>query len=238
MQKGSDVSEYTLLVHRHGKTWPAPGIRRTLEVMERELPEFFPARLPVAPGLFLPVTCAADFREKDIAKEFISEFFVRVPFRGAHGEELAITDNREDIAASTVTLVWSSVDKLPPTAVLKRLLGALGTALEADWGMVSDDETFMRDDIHERRFIVDATLVPTALFWMNWIGPKQLRAMGPDRLSRLASLAEVEPRPPHGTLVILQEEPFSAANPAHVGRQAEAEAALGLAELHRQHPSD
>ena len=230
------MSEYRLLLHRHGKTWPAPCVRRTLEVMERELPGFFPVRLPVAPGRFLPIACAADFRETDIPKEFISDFFILVPFDGARGEELEILDHHPGSGTSVVTLKWSSVDELPPTAVLKRLLGAFGTALEVDWGMVSDSHTFMRNDIHERRFMIDKTSVPTALFWMNWLGPKQLRAMGPDCLARLESLAVVEPQPPHGVLVTLQEERFSTANPVHVRRREEAETALGLEELHRQHP--
>lgn len=233
------MSGYTLLVHRYGKAWPAPGIWRTLEVMERELTDFFPASLPVAPGHSVPITHAADFREVDIPKEFITcgkHPFVRVPFKGSHGEKLAILDQNADFGTSVVTLDWASVVQLPPTCVLKRLLGALAAALEADWGAVRDDDTPVRHDIRERSFTIDKASVPNALYWMNWFGPAQLRVIGSDRLKRLAPFAEVELRPPDGAFVILQQESFSDANPVHVRRREEAEATLGLAELHRQHP--
>lgn len=233
------MSGYTLLVHRHGKAWPSPGIRRTLEVIERDLTGFYPARLQVAPDRFLPLTGATDFCEADIPKEFIvnGKFpFTRVPFDGAGGEELAILDHSPGFGTSVVTLKWTSVQQLPSVGVLKRLLGALGAALEADWGAVRDDDTPMRSDIYERGFAIDKALVPTALYWINWFGSTQLRVIGADRLAYLTSIAEVESRPPHGALVTLQEVPFSDANPAHVRRREEAEIALGLADLHRQHP--
>lgn len=221
--------EIVLQVARQGQPFPPDAVRRTLDVLARHHPAFFPASMAVAPRRAVPVASPGDFDPAQVPAAFHigGPRAVRVPLDGADGAELAVTVDQDAVLPSAAVLSWEG-RRPPPLPVLRALLDGLVAALDASSGWVADLDTFLTPEVGARRVRLEALGVPPCIGWVNWIGPRGVAAVGADRLAALrAHVASVEPV--HGGWrVTLQEEPYAEADPACAARRRGAEAALGL----------
>src|SRR5262249_37881709 len=126
---------------------------------------------------------------------------------------------------SYLALHWSE-EQLPETCVLSELLTELGQALQADRGRVTDEVTLTRRSILNRAQQSDKML-PEALYWMNWFGPKVVAALGRARFDPLSEVAHIEQRD-GGLLVLLAVTSLHPGSPADEALRLAAEERFGL----------
>ena len=73
-------------------------------------------------------------------------------------------------------------------------------------------------------------MIPEALYWMNWFGPRAVAALGRARFDALADAADIEQRG-GGLLVLVTDSPLRPGNPADEARRVAAEERFGLHRL-------
>lgn len=231
------LPEYHLLgLYRFHAPFPPDVVVRTLTIIARRLPAFFPGQLPVTPARSIPISSPADFHPSLVPGAFTITpgTSVLIPIIGNDGTELDITDDRmPDAAPASILLKFTRT--LPSPACLEGLLGDLIEMSQPDNARLTDSETPHGDEVRGRRFEVDTSRVPAMFYWMTWLNPPLLEAAGPEALARLESLAHVH-RVAGGALVRLQDEPTRGDDPEWSRRRQSAEDAFGLAALHRRFP--
>lgn len=223
--------EYLLTLFRYGAPFPANPVRRVLALLQRHVPQFFPARIATEPDRWVAILDAKSFDPSSVPPEYWTQSgrAVRVPIESLRGPLLEVEDYREPGPAPCYLGLHWPEEQLPETDVLSGLLAGLGQALQADRGRVTDEVTLTRRDILDRIERSD-TVAPEALYWLNWFGPRAVTALGRPRFDALAGLARVEERE-GGLLVRLLDTPLDGDNLAHEAHRVAAEERFGLRAL-------
>lgn len=225
-------------VYRYVDPFPADVVVRALSIIERWLPSFFPAGLPVARKRWAPISSPADFDASLVPAAFtvIPGVSVNIPIDGREGMELTVYDDRDPLYVPACILVTFD-ETLPPLACLEGLLSDFIEEFQPHEARLTDQDTPLDEAVCDRRFHIDTSKVPDMFCWLTWLNPGLLEAAGPEALARLSALCPVRPLA-GGALVRLQDEPPNVDDPTWNRRRQAAEDAFGLAELHRRFPRD
>lgn len=229
---------YSLGVYRYDTPFPENPTPEVLRIIQRHMPDFFPAEMATSTKSHETYNKPEDFDPEKIAPEFWDEEFqtIDIFIDGKNYVDLQISDHRIPLPSpANILLKWSVETKLPEIHTLEALLGDLGDFANAQTGRLTDNETGVSEDIYERSFEIESRDVTDALYWMTYIGERQLSHISPEALDALKQVATITKRK-YGIIVRLQEEPFDNDNPEHVQRRLRAEEAMGLLELQKRFP--
>lgn len=229
---------FYLGLYRNHEPFRADVVTRALAALERRLPGFFPAALPVAPDRGVPLHRPADYDAGLLPDAFTIEpgVAVQIPILGGDGTALDVIDDRApDVTPASVVITFA--DPLPAIDRLEDLAAELVEALEPDQAWLTDPHTPIEPGVHARAMSVDPAKVPPALFWMTWLGPALLAAAGPSAQAALEAVVAARRAVAGGLLIRVQDEPPSDRE-AWAERRRAAEAALGLPTLQDRFPFD
>jgi hypothetical protein len=223
--------EYSLTIQRYRNQFPPDSAGRALSILQRYVPEFFPARMAIGHDKWVEIPDAGAFDPSSIPQEYWIQpgRAVRVPIDSVGGSWLEIENYHEPgLAPCYLGLHWCE-DQLPSTNVLCDLLSVLGQSLHADRGRVTDEITLTQPEILDRLHRSNEA-IPEALYWLNWFSAQAVAVLGRARFDKLAGTALVEERD-GGLLVALQDTPFRGDDPEHGARRIAAEQRFGLSQL-------
>lgn len=227
------MCSYFLGVYKHDKPFPEDAIDTVLKLVETHIPEFFPATMDVDVDSKVKFKNSSSFDLGLVPTGYWIEpgQSVRIPLIGSNGMEVVIIDDKKpEFIPTSVIISWADKSKLPITEVLEKLLSDLANALEADYGYVTDEDTRYDDEIVDRLYEINIIRVPLALFWINWLGPEQVKSV--ERNLGNLSILDINVRKAGaGVLISLQSNPISFKEKQGHTKMKEAEKLIGLQEI-------
>lgn len=230
------MSGFYLGLYRNHAPFRADVVTRALAALERWLPGFFPAVLPVARDRGISVDGPAGYDPSLLPDAFTIEpgVSVQIPILGGDGTALDVIDDRApDVTPASLVITFAEL--LPAIDRLEGLTAELIEALEPDQAWLTDPDTPIEPGVQKRAMSIDPASVPPALFWMTWLGPALLAAAGPRAQAALEGAVAARRVVASGWLIRVQADPPSDRG-AWASRRRMAEAALGLAALQDRFP--
>ena len=103
---------------------------------------------------------------------------------------------------------------------------------DATAAIVTEEAMGLSDDIYNRSFLIDNSVVPEALSWMTWFGPKHMKTIGETALEGVKNLISLRPCA-SGYILVLMQEPYEDANPEHRRFREEIEEKIGLTAMYK-----
>lgn len=228
--------EYYIGIYTKDKPFDKDVVWKSLEVVLERYPGFFPAKFEKARKIYHDIVTPADFSYDLIPKGYWIEegVSVRIPIVGNNGAELVILDDRDStIIPSSVVLGWKKKELLPDTAIVEAVFAGLIEVLHPVSARVTHNELLIRDDVYERSFLLDDSVLPEALTWMTLLGPKHIATIGEAQIEKIKDFVSLTPCA-DGYILTLMQEPYYDDNPAHVAFRKEIEDKLGLTALYKK----
>ena len=229
------MSQYFLGIYSKDKPFQVEVVQDTLKTIQTYYPDFFPATFEKAQNVFHTIQTPDDFNYDLIPKAYWVEegVSVRIPIEGENGVELSIVDDRDStLIPSNVLISWTDKNDLPDFTTVKNLFCGLIETLNPTSACVTEEEMGLRDDIYERSFLVDNTLIPESLCWMTWLGPKHVQNIGEAPIKSIKDTISLEPCG-SGYILSLMQEPYQDSNPDHLRFREEIETRLGLTAMYK-----
>lgn len=237
------MPRYYLGLFRHHVPFAPDVVERTLAVLGRWLPGFFPARLPVQPNRPVVLSSPSDYRPSLLPASFTIDKGDKgdtseagaghwIPVHGHDGNKVEIVDDRGPDPGSARVLVWFG-PRLPPTDRLESLLCDLIESLGPEQAWLTDGDTPIEndiDDIYGQSVGFDSSKVPPALYWMTWLSPSLLAEAGDLAWARIRAMCHLRPVA-GGVLVRVQDHPSEGTDGDWNERRRAVEEAFGLERL-------
>lgn len=229
------MSNYYIGLYSKNKPFPEDVVQKALTVIQDLIPSFFSANIEISSDVHFEIKAPSDFNYDILPEVFWVEdgVSVRIPITGEDGSELVILDDRDStLIPSSILITWSNKGTLPKTEIIEALFKNLIETLEPTSAMVTEENMRLRNDIYERSFAVDNTILPESLNWMTWLSPKHILTIGDENIHKIKSEVSIVPCA-SGYILTLQKEPYVDANNEHLIFREKIESELGLTDIYK-----